>query len=135
MTRKDIFPKLGEMVPLRPMFERFKVWTLLCSSSQVTPTQLHIEEEVDQILANMSLGSDVMSDLNARRANSSVVMFCLFAAKQATKQCSEREKRKRLDNRFTIFGSVWMRDEAMDLRYILLYIYTSMLLRRRIRIP
>jgi hypothetical protein len=68
-----------------------------------------------------------MSDLNARRANSSVVMFCLFAAKQATKQCSEREKRKRLDNRFTIFGSVWMRDEARDLRYILLYIYINVI--------
>jgi hypothetical protein len=45
-----------------------------------------------------------MSDLNARRADSSVVIFFLFAAKEATKQFSEREKRKRVDNRFIIFS-------------------------------
>jgi hypothetical protein len=44
-----------------------------------------------------------MEDLNARRANSSVVMFCLFLAKQGTKQCSESEKRNRADNKLTIF--------------------------------
>jgi hypothetical protein len=87
------------------------VWTLLCLSSQVTPTQLHTEYEVDQLLANTSLGCEVMRDLNVRRAASSVVMFFLFAAaKQGTKQCSESEKRKREDNKLTIFFVVCMDD-------------------------
>jgi hypothetical protein len=77
----------------------------------VTPTQLHIEVEVDQLLDKES---EVISDLNDRRENSSVVMFFLFEMepKQAIKQDSESKKRERLDNRFTIFESVWMRDEA-----------------------
>jgi hypothetical protein len=77
----------------------------------VTPTQLHIEVEVDQLLDKES---EVISDLNDRRENSSVVMFFLFdlEPKQAIKQDSESKKRERLDNRFTIFESVWMRDEA-----------------------
>jgi hypothetical protein len=77
----------------------------------VTPTQLHIEVEADQLLDKES---EVISDLNDRRENSSVVMFFLFEMepKQAIKQDSESKKRERLDNRFTIFESVWMRDEA-----------------------
>jgi hypothetical protein len=77
----------------------------------VTPTQLHIEVEADQLLDKES---EVISDLNDRRENSSVVMFFLFdlEPKQAIKQDSESKKRERLDNRFTIFESVWMRDEA-----------------------
>jgi hypothetical protein len=77
----------------------------------VTPTQLHIEVEVDQLLDKES---EVISDLNDRRENSSVVMFFLFdlEPKQAIKQDSESKKKERLDNRFTIFESVWMRDEA-----------------------
>jgi hypothetical protein len=53
-----------------------------------------------------------MRDLNTRRADSSVVIFFLFAAKQDTKQCNQSEKRKRQDNRFTIFYSVWMRRQG-----------------------
>jgi len=54
ITRKDRFPKFGETVPLRLMFWRIKLWTLPCRPSQVTPTQLHTEEEVDQLLVNIS---------------------------------------------------------------------------------
>jgi hypothetical protein len=53
ITRNDRFSRFGEMVPIRPVLLRIKLWTLLCLSSQVTPYQVHTEYEDDQLLANI----------------------------------------------------------------------------------
>ncbi|KAI4297033.1 hypothetical protein L6164_036943 [Bauhinia variegata] len=52
-TRKDKFPKCGGIEPLRFMFGRVKAMTLSFETLQVTPNQLHTEEEADQLLAKI----------------------------------------------------------------------------------
>lgn len=114
LTRNERFPSCGEIVPLSPILLRFKVWTLPWCSSHVTPTQVHKEEDVDQLWTIGFLGSKVMEDLKARSDDSSVVMFFLLLADEVKKRkFSESERKKRREHSLAIFyarmkSSVWV---------------------------
>nr|GMD94964.1 hypothetical protein F511_45136 [Ipomoea batatas] len=62
-VRNVRFPRLGEMIPDRPRPERCTAATL-CLPLHTTPVQRQVEVAVDQFLANMFSGSEVMSFLN-----------------------------------------------------------------------